>query len=286
MSDIILNPPAKINLYLKVLRKRPDGYHDIETVFERIDLCDELRLKVTSADIAVKCDDPQVPCDQRNLVYKAAKMLQEKYSVNAGVEINLKKNIPVAAGLGGASSDCAYTLRGLNELWGLKLSQKEIFDIGSTIGADVAFFILNSGRAIGRGKGEILEPLPKGNGFWYLLINPGVGVLAKDAYEGLNLSLTSPSLDSKIDSVRLEKIVFEDLEGLLFNSLEAPVERSLKSIGETESALRSAGLKFSMMSGSGPTVFGVASSREEAFEAKDRLLLKEGWRAFIAQTLW
>ncbi|OGX32972.1 MAG: 4-(cytidine 5'-diphospho)-2-C-methyl-D-erythritol kinase [Omnitrophica WOR_2 bacterium RIFCSPLOWO2_12_FULL_51_24] len=285
---ITLKSPAKINLYLRVLRKRPDGYHEIETVFERIDLCDELTLKSTPKDIVVKCDDPQVPCDRRNLVYKAAEMIQERYAVPAGVEITLKKNIPVAAGLGGASSDCAYTLRGLNELWGLKLDKKQVFEIGSAIGADVAFFLLDCGRAIGRGKGEILEPcvnLPKNGGFWYLLINPGFPVLAKDAYEDLNLGLTSAPSDSRINPVRLKGLRFEDLEGLLFNSLEVPVERKFSAISEMKSAIKKAGLKLSMMSGSGPTVFGVASSKEEALEAKSRLLLREGWQAFVAHTL-
>ncbi|OGX28787.1 MAG: 4-(cytidine 5'-diphospho)-2-C-methyl-D-erythritol kinase [Omnitrophica WOR_2 bacterium RIFCSPHIGHO2_01_FULL_49_10] len=285
---ITLKSPAKINLYLRVLRKRPDGYHEIETVFERIDLCDELTLKSTPKDIVVKCDDPQVPCDRRNLVYKAAEMIQERYAVPAGVEITLKKNIPVAAGLGGASSDCAYTLRGLNELWGLKLDKKQVFEIGSAIGADVAFFLLDCGRAIGRGKGEILEPcvnLPKNGGFWYLLINPGFPVLAKDAYEDLNLGLTSAPSDSRINPVRLKGLRFEDLEGLLFNSLEVPVERKFSAISEMKSAIKKAGLKLSMMSGSGPTVFGVASSKEDALEAKSRLLLREGWQAFVAHTL-
>jgi len=289
MSAITLKSPAKINLYLKALRKRPDGYHDIETVFERIGLCDELTFKATPKDIVIRCDSPQVPCDQRNLVYKAAEMIKEKYSVPAGVEITLKKNIPVAAGLGGASSNCAYTLRGLNELWGLKLDKKQIFDIGSAIGADVAFFLLDCGRAIGRGRGEILEPCvsqPKDSGFWYLLVNPGFPVLAKEAYNGLNLGLTSAPVDSKIDPVRLKGIRFEDLEDFLFNSLEAPVERRYNAISEMKSEIRKAGLKLSMMSGSGPTVFGIAPSKKEALEAKSRLLLREGWQTFVAQTLW
>jgi len=289
MPTISLKSPAKINLYLKVLRKRPDGYHEIETAFERIDLCDELTLRSIPKDIVIKCDDPQVPCGRRNLVYKAAEMVRERYAVTAGVEITLKKNIPVAAGLGGASSDCAYALRGLNELWGLKLDKKQVFEIGSAIGADVAFFLLNCGRAIGRGKGEILEPcvnLPKNAGFWYLLVNPGFPVLAKDAYEGLNLDLTSVPVDSRIKPVHLKEIKFNDLGGFLFNSLEAPVERKFRAISEMKSAMKKAGLRFSMMSGSGPTVFGVASSKEEALEAKSRFLLREGWRAFVAQTMW
>lgn len=289
MPVITLKSPAKINLYLKALRKRPDGYHDIETIFERIDLCDDLSLKSIPKDIVVKCDNPQVPCDQRNLVYMAAQMIKEKYSVSSGVEITLKKNIPVAAGLGGASSNCAYTLRGLNELWGLKLDKEQIFAVGSAIGADVAFFLLDCGRAIGRGRGEILEPClsrPKDGGFWYLLVNPGFSVLAKEAYDGLNLGLTSSPVDSKINSVRLKEIRFEDLEDFLFNSLEAPVEGRFKAISEMKSEIKKAGLKLSMMSGSGPTVYGIASSKEKAQEAKGRLLLKEGWQAFVAQTLW
>lgn len=289
MPTINLKSPAKINLHLNVLRKRPDGYHEIETVFERIDICDELTLRSTPKDIVVKCDDPQVPCDRRNLVYKAAKMIREKYAVTSGVEITLKKNIPVAAGLGGASSDCAYTLRGLNELWRLKLDKKQVFEIGSAIGADVAFFLLDCGRAIGRGKGEILEPCvnpPKNGSFWYLLVNPGFPVLAKDAYEGLNLDLTSVPVDSKIKPVRLKEIEFNDLGGFLFNSLEVPVERKFKAISEMKSAMKKAGLELSMMSGSGPTVFGVASSEEEVLEAKSRFLPREGWQAFVAQTMW
>jgi 4-diphosphocytidyl-2-C-methyl-D-erythritol kinase len=289
MPVINLKPPAKINLYLRVLRKRPDGYHDIETVFERIDLCDELSLKAIPGDIVVKCDDPQVPCDKRNLIYKAARMLKEKYSVASGVEMTLKKNIPVAAGLGGASSDCAYALRGLNELWNLKLNKSQLFEIGSSIGADVAFFLLDCGRAIGRGKGEILEPCAgaqKKSVFWYLLVNPGFPVLAKDAYEGLNLSLTSALSDSKINPVRLNGIKFEDLGNFLSNSLEVPVECKFSAISDMKSAIKKAGLKFSIMSGSGPTVYGVASGKEEALEAKSRLLLGNGWKAFVARTLW
>ncbi len=281
-----LRSPAKLNLYLKVLSKRPDGYHDIETIFERIDLCDEIKLKTLKKDIVVLCDNPQVPCDSRNLVYKAAQMLREKYAVTSGVEITLKKNIPVAAGLGGASSNCACTLRGLNELWGLKLDKKQIFEIGSAIGADVAFFLLDCGRAMGRGKGEILEALPKDESFWYLLVNPGFAVLAKDAYSGLNLGLTHTPDNSKIDVPSFKKVRFEDLNGFLFNSLEVPVESKFKEISEMKSQIIKAGLKLSLMSGSGPTVFGVASSKEEAWEAKNRLVLRGGWQAFVATTLW
>lgn len=287
MTEVLtLFSPAKINLYLKVLGKRPDGYHDIETVFERIDLRDEIRLRAIKKDIVVLCDNPQVPCDSRNLVYRVAAVLKDSYAVDSGVEITLKKKIPVAAGLGGASSNCAACLRGLNELWSLNLKKEEIFDIGSRIGADVAFFLLDTGRAIGRGKGEILEPLPMGEGFWYLLVNPGFEALAKDAYSALNLRLTQTGNKSKIDSHSLRKLRFADLKEFLFNSLETPVEKKHKEISEIKSEIIKAGLKLSLMSGSGPTVYGVASSREEVFEAKKKLLLRKGWQAFVAATRW
>ena len=286
MPQITLRSPAKINLRLEALRKRPDGYHDIETVFERIDLCDELTLRTIPKDIVVRCDNPQVPCDQRNLAYKAAIILKERYPALPGVEMTLKKNIPVAAGLGGASSNCAYALLGLNRLWDLDLEKEEIFGLGSSLGADVAFFLLDCGRAVGRGKGEILEEVPKGSGFWYLLVNPGFPVLTKEVYSGLNLGLTSGGVGSRIDLQLLKEIGFEDLENFLFNSLEAPVEHKHAAISDMKSALLKAGLRFAMMSGSGPTVFGVARTREEALGAADRLVSKEGWLAFVTTTLW
>ncbi len=287
MNDLLtLKSPAKINLHLRVLRRRPDGFHDIETIFERIDLCDEIKLRPIKKDIVILCDHPKVPCDSRNLVYKAAKELKERYGITSGVEITLNKKIPVAAGLGGASSNCATCLRGLNELWGLKLKKDEIFRIGSQIGSDVAFFLLDIGRALGRGRGEILKELPKAENFWYLLVNPGFEVLAKEAYSALNLGLTHTGNNSKIDLKSFGKISFEDLRELLFNSLEGPIEKRFKEVQEVKSAILKAGLKTSLMSGSGPTVFGIAASREEALGVKERLLLKEGWQAFVTTTYW
>ncbi|MFH0772476.1 MAG: 4-(cytidine 5'-diphospho)-2-C-methyl-D-erythritol kinase [Candidatus Omnitrophota bacterium] len=285
-GSCILKSPAKLNLYLKVLGKRPDGYHSIETVFERIDLCDEIKLRSLKKDIVISCDNPAVPVDSRNLVYKAAQILKERYSISSGVEIILKKRIPVAAGLGGASSNCASCLMGLNRLWDLKLDENEIFQIGSGIGADVAFFLLDAGRALGRGKGEMLEPLHRGEVFWYLLVNPGFEVLAKDAYFGLNLGLTHLDNSSKINIHSLERVKYEDISRFLFNSLERPVEEKFKEISMMKSEIKNAGLSLTLMSGSGPTVYGIASSKEELLKAMNRLSLREGWQAFVAATQW
>lgn len=287
MDEVLtLKSPAKINLYLKVLRKRPDGFHDIETIFERIDLCDEIKLKPIKDEIRILCDNSEVPTDARNLAYKAAKLLKEKYSPKAGTEITINKRIPVAAGLGGASSNCATCLCGLNTVWNLGLKKDELLRLAAQLGADVSFFILDVGRAVGRDKGGILEELPKSGSFWYLLVNPGFEVLAKEAYLALNLGLTHKSNNSKIDLKSFRKIRFEDLKELLFNSLEGPIEKRFKEIHEVKSAILKAGLKTSLMSGSGPTVFGIASSQEEVLGAKKRLSLKEGWQAFVATTYW
>ncbi|MFH1779348.1 MAG: 4-(cytidine 5'-diphospho)-2-C-methyl-D-erythritol kinase [Candidatus Omnitrophota bacterium] len=287
MDEVLtLKSPAKINLYLKVLRKRPDGFHDIETIFERIDLCDEIRLKPIKDEISILCDNSKVPTDARNLAYKAAKLLKEKYSPKAGAEITINKRIPVAAGLGGASSNCATCLCGLNTVWNLGLRKDELLRLAAQLGADVSFFILDVGRAVGRDKGGILEGLPKSESFWYLLVNPGFGVLAKEAYSALNLGLTHKSNNSKIDLKSFRKIRFGDLKEFLFNSLEGPIEKRFKEIHEVKSAILKAGLKTSLMSGSGPTVFGIASSQEEVLGAKKRLSLKEGWQAFVATTYW
>lgn len=287
MDEVLtLKSPAKINLYLKVLKKRPDGFHDIETIFERIDLCDEIEFQPIKDGIEILCDNPEVPADSRNLAYKAAQVLKGKYTIASGVRITIKKKIPVAAGLGGASSNCATCLRGLNAIWDLGLKKEDLFSIGQELGADVPFFILDAGRAIGRGKGEILEGLPKAQSFWYLLVNPGFEVLAKEAYSALNLGLTHKDNNSKIDLQSFKKVDFKDLNELLHNSLEGPVEKKFREISEIKSAILKAGLKTSLMSGSGPTVFGVAVSKEEALRAKERLSLREGWQAFVATTYW
>ncbi|KPK42521.1 MAG: hypothetical protein AMJ78_02200 [Omnitrophica WOR_2 bacterium SM23_29] len=287
MDEVLtLKSPAKINLYLKVLRRRPDGFHDIETIFERIDLCDEIGLRPIKDEIRILCENPEVPSDSHNLAYKAAQALKEKYAPTSGVEITINKKIPVAAGLGGASSNCATCLRGLNTIWDLGLKKDQLLEIGNVLGADVPFFVLDAGRAIGRGRGEILEEIPKGESFWYFLINPGFEILAKEAYSALNLGLTHIGNNSKIDLKSFSKIRFEDLKELLFNSLEGPIEKRFKEIQEIKSAILKAGLRTSLMSGSGPTVFGIALSKEEALKAEERLSFREGWQAFVATTYW
>lgn len=158
MRTIELTSPAKINLFLEILGKRNDGYHDIVTVFEKIDLCDRIRLSESDSGIALTSNLKELPLDKNNLVYRASSLLKNTYGVSKGVNIHIEKKIPVAAGLGGGSSNAAITLKGLNRLWKLDLTDRELYDIGKKIGADVPFFIFNHSFAVGSGRGDRYIP--------------------------------------------------------------------------------------------------------------------------------
>ncbi|MDP2905080.1 MAG: 4-(cytidine 5'-diphospho)-2-C-methyl-D-erythritol kinase, partial [Candidatus Omnitrophota bacterium] len=163
-NAVVIKSYAKLNLYLAVLNKRKDNYHNIETLFERIDLHDTIALKkLPGKAIKIVCDHPAVPADTSNLCYKSAKLLQKSLGVNYGVEIKITKRIPVAAGLGGGSSNAAYTLIGLNKLWRLGLSKDKLARLGRLIGADVPFFIMNTPFAIATGRGDKIKPLARIN---------------------------------------------------------------------------------------------------------------------------
>ena len=164
--------PAKLNLFLKVINKRPDGYHNIQTLFERIDLCDEIRLfPIATDEIIVSSDCLHIPLDQRNLAYKAADLLRTSQGIKQGIKIEIDKHIPVGAGLGGGSSNAAAVLCGLNTLFRLKLDRKTLLSYANRLGSDVAFFILNKRFAIGTGRGGDLKPvfMPKTLKWWHLL---------------------------------------------------------------------------------------------------------------------
>ncbi|MBI5287245.1 MAG: 4-(cytidine 5'-diphospho)-2-C-methyl-D-erythritol kinase [Deltaproteobacteria bacterium] len=275
--------PAKVNLLLKVLRRREDGYHDILSVIQPITLYDELSIELDDGEgITVETDHPLLPTDNRNLAFRAADVFLKKTGIKAKVRIGIKKVIPVSAGLGGGSSDAAITLIGLNELLKAGLSKRELMNIGLSLGSDVPFFI--SGRsAIVTGKGEGVEgiDLPR---FWYLLINPGLPVSSGWAYQ--NLDLTKRGEDISI--TLLEDLLKNPLavEGLLINDLEEVVARQHPEVNEIKTALLEAGAEGALMSGSGPTVFGIFFKESRAVEAVR--LLKErfkdrGWGFFVAQ---
>ena len=182
--------PAKVNLYLRVLRRREDGYHDILSLMQRISLCDEMTFTPRAGGIVIRCPDSSLPEDERNIVYRAAAAFFSRIAAPPGVEITIRKKIPIAAGLGGGSSNAATTLMTLNELSGCPLTREELLEMGAKLGADVPFFIFgNTAWASGIGDRFIeAAPLPP---LWFVLINPGFAVSTKWVYQGLNLGLTN-----------------------------------------------------------------------------------------------
>ena len=256
---------AKINLYLDVVGKRPDGYHEIETIFHSIGLHDDIYLRRRDdRQITVHCEHPHVPCDPRNLAYRAAKLLLDDTPDLNGVEIKIVKRIPVAAGLGGGSADAAAVLCGMNALFELGLTQLELMQLGVQLGADVPFCILG-GAALGRGIGEILTPLPPLEEAWIVLANPGFAISTAWVYQQINLSLTAPKKNVTMLTRYLQNGERFSIMRHLYNGLEVPVLSKYPAVAEIKTklgnCLSSCGV---LMSGSGATVFAFMHSQAQA----------------------
>ena len=263
--DLRVQAHAKVNLYLDVIGKRPDGYHEIETIFHSIGLHDDIYLRRrTDRRITVHCKHPHVPSDPRNLAYQAAKLLLDDNPELNGADIRIQKRIPVAAGLGGGSADAAAVLCGMNVLFDLDLTQRDLMKFGGRLGADVPFCILG-GAALGRGIGEILTPLPPLDETWILLANPGFAVSTAWVYQQVNLSLTRPQKNVTIMLRCLQTGDFFDVARHLYNGLEVPVLSKYPVIAEIKTKLNkypgSCGV---LMSGSGATVFTFTQSEVQA----------------------
>ena len=261
IETLRLDSPAKVNLRLEILRKREDGYHEIRTLFQQISLHDTLQFSLNSGKgISVTTDHPGLAVGKENLVYRAAAMILERSGHRGGVSIHIEKRIPLGAGLGGGSSNAATTLSALNEMLGAGLGRKDLAELGLKIGADVPFFLMK-GAAIGAGVGERLKrvELPQ---FWYLLINPDFEVSSRWAYQ--HFVLTKTRFRSNIHKfLRTPSVVSR----ILRNDLEDVVGLSYPQINAMKEILSSAGAEGAMMSGSGPTVFGLFDDRKKAEKA-------------------
>ena len=191
-APVKIKSPAKVNLFLEVVGRRPDGYHNLETIFQEIDLCDELRLEeAEKGRIKLTTNSKDVPTDRTNLIYRAAEAFFKKTGVDQGVRIHLEKKIPVAAGLGGGSGNAAATLKGLQRLFNISLPDQTFLEISRTLGADVGFF-LKGKTALGRGIGDELEPVKTVKPFFIVLVNPKFNLPTPEVYQGLDLRLTKP----------------------------------------------------------------------------------------------
>ena len=248
--------PAKINLALDVLFKRPDGYHEVEMIMTTVDLADRIELKeIESTEIQIISHNRFVPDDHRNLAYQAAHILKERYGVAKGVSITIEKNIPVAAGLAGGSSDAAATLRGLNRLWKLGLSLDQLAEIGAEIGSDVSFCVYG-GTALAKGRGEKIIHLPAPPKCWVILAKPTIGVSTADIYKRLQLSnMEHPDVYGMIDAI--EKNDYVKVCKGLGNVLEQVTLSLYPEVANIKDQMKLFGADAVLMSGSGPTVFGL-----------------------------
>lgn len=279
--EVVLRTSAKVNLALEVLGKRGDGYHEIATVLQAVDLFD--RLKLEAADtLSMHTDDPDLPTDDGNLVMRAARLLQEAARIETGARIRLTKRIPVAAGLGGGSSDAAAALWGLHRLWGLRWSRARLQELAVELGMDVPFF-LGSGRAVATGRGEHLTTLPGGGGYALVLVNPRVPLSTREVYARIPIGWRAESTGTErvIEALRTRNV--SKMAAALTNNLESVVEPVLPVIGRMKAALLAAGALGAIMSGSGPTVFGMARSLDHARQIRTRVS-RVGWACWAVRT--
>ncbi|TSB45067.1 4-(cytidine 5'-diphospho)-2-C-methyl-D-erythritol kinase [Alkalicoccobacillus porphyridii] len=248
--------PAKINLSLDVLGKREDGYHEVEMIMTTVDLADRIDLtELPHPQITVEVSEGYVPSDHRNLAWQAGHLLQTRFGVKKGAHIYITKRIPVAAGLAGGSSDAAATLRGLNELWGLDLSLDELAKLGSEIGSDVPFCVYG-GTAIATGRGEIIEHIDAPPPFWVILAKPPTGVSTADIYRGLQLdAVTHPDTPKMVEAIRAQD--FKQICSQLHNVLESVTLGLYPEVANIKNQMQKFGADGVLMSGSGPTVFGL-----------------------------
>ncbi len=269
MDKIQLKALAKINLGLDVLRRREDGYHEVKMIMQTISLYDELMLKkIKKPEIQLRTNLPYLPTNENNLAYQAAKLLMEEYQIPGGLLIQLEKKIPVAAGMAGGSSDAAAVLWGVNQMYHLGLSRKELMERGVRLGADVPYCILR-GTALAEGIGEKLKNLPPMPKCYLLIAKPGISVSTKFVYENLHVNELEtkkhPDVDAMITALRQKDLAL--LSARMGNILELVTIPAHPVIDKIKQEMQKAGALGAMMSGSGPTVFGIFDTQPKARKA-------------------
>jgi 4-diphosphocytidyl-2-C-methyl-D-erythritol kinase len=256
---VLEKAPAKINLLLDVLHKRDDGYHEVEMIMTMVDLADRIEMQELPRDtIIISSQAGYIPLDEKNLAFQAARLIKDRYGVKQGVYIHLDKKIPVAAGLAGGSSDAAATLRGLNRLWKLDIPTEELERLGAELGSDVPFCI-TGGTAIARGRGEKLEPIEAPPQCWVVLAKPPINVSTADIYGKLraNEIQNHPSAEKMQEAIRLNR--FDLVCERLGNVLEEVTLDTYPEVRQLKECMLRLGADGVLMSGSGPTVFGLIS---------------------------
>ena len=275
---------AKVNLSLRVIGKRDDGFHDLFTVFQSVSLADSLSFS-DAEKIEFTCSDPQLPADNGNIVVQAANELKECFSIREGVKIHLEKCIPSPGGLGGGSSNAAMTLIGLAKMWNLNASGNAIHAIATELGSDVPFFLFG-GTAIGTGRGEIIEPITDFAAKYMLIVTPDVSVSTKEAFVGLNApSLTKADANHILNVCRFDLESSDLLQTELKNDFETAIFAAHPEIGRVKETLLELGAKQASMSGSGASVFGIFDNEETRQAAMKALDRQVNWRTFAVATI-
>ncbi len=270
MNEYQLKAFAKINLGLDVVCKLPNGYHEVKMIMQNVGIYDELTLAKIPEGITMTCDDAELPTDENNLVYKAAKLMLAEYHITEGVRIHLNKNIPIAAGMAGGSTDAAAVMKGINELFALNAPLTRLMELGVRIGADVPYCIMG-GTALAEGIGENLTPLPPMPHCLILVAKPDINVSTKYVYEHLDAAPIAhhPDIDGMTEAIRAG-----DLQGILNrmeNVLETVTVPAHPIINTIKNRMLALGAANSLMSGSGPTVFGIFTEDETARKAFEQI---------------
>ncbi len=270
MADLEIKAYAKINLGLDVVRRLDNGYHEVKMVMQTVGIYDTLTFEKTDSGIVITTDNGELPTDENNLIYKAAKLLLEQYRVPGGVRIHLQKQIPIAAGMAGGSTDAAATFRGINQLYGLGCTMEQLQELGVRVGADVPYCI-QGGTALSEGIGEVLTALPNAPACWVLVAKPDINVSTKYVYEHLDAAGLSdhPDIDGMVQAIREG-----NLQGILNrmeNVLETVTIAAHPIIAQIKEQMNRLGAEKSLMSGSGPTVFGIFTKEQQARTALEEL---------------
>jgi len=281
---------AKINWSLQILGRRPDGFHELRTILQTISLHDELSFTLGEGEIVVSCDNPEVPTAEGNLIVRAANALKSLHRLKSGARIHLKKNIPIKAGLGGASANAAVTLIGLTRLWQIQTDLPDLIEIAATLGSDVPFFMVG-GCALGTGTGASLAPLKDLRQQWILIVKPHTSVSTADAYKALRATALTTNEPIPILSISCLQADFADfdqwtpLHEKLRNDFEAVIFDIAPETERAKNALLQAGARGALLAGSGSSVFGIFENQEAQQRALREIQAEAGWRIIPSVTL-
>ncbi|MCI6859025.1 MAG: 4-(cytidine 5'-diphospho)-2-C-methyl-D-erythritol kinase [Eubacterium sp.] len=269
---------AKVNLGLDVLRRREDGYHEVRMIMQTVKLFDHITMKKnTCGKIRLSCNLPYLPLNEKNLVYRAIDVIRNTYHIKDGVDADIEKHIPVAAGMAGGSTDAAAALVGMNQLFSLGISQDTLCEYGGALGADIPFCIMR-GTALCEGIGELLTPLPSIPSCWFLIVKPSFSMSTKFVYQHLHLDNNTkhPDIDGMISAIREENLI--GITRRMGNVLEQVTQKHYPAIGQIKNDMRKLGALNALMSGSGSTVFGIFPSKDAARTAAEHFYNNPGIR--------